>query len=76
MVFQDHRLFPWLTVGQNVAFALGGDPSRVSSAVVQWHVELVGLAAFRGAYLLSCPEACAASRRCARPGEPAARPAS
>jgi len=50
MVFQDHRLFPWLTVEQNVAFALGGDPSRVSSAVVQQRVELVGLAAFRGAY--------------------------
>ena len=27
-VFQEPRLFPWLTVGQNVAFDLGGDARR------------------------------------------------
>jgi sulfonate transport system ATP-binding protein len=50
MVFQEHRLFPWLTVEENVAFALDGDPSRAPNSVVQEHLALVGLAEFRRAY--------------------------
>jgi ABC-type nitrate/sulfonate/bicarbonate transport system ATPase subunit len=52
LVFQEHRLFPWLTVEQNVAMALENsslspDEKRRS---VKEHIELVGLAAFATAY--------------------------
>jgi sulfonate transport system ATP-binding protein len=52
IVFQDHRLFPWLTVEQNVG--LGLENSRLSSAqkraAIAAHIELVGLTSFRSAY--------------------------
>jgi ABC-type nitrate/sulfonate/bicarbonate transport system ATPase subunit len=48
IVFQDHRLFPWLTVEQNVAASLLND--KMSGAekqrTVQHHIELVGLQGF------------------------------
>ncbi len=50
LVFQDSRLLPWLTVEENVAFALDGDPSRTSAPVVREHVALVGLGGFAKAY--------------------------
>jgi len=46
MVFQEHRLIPWLTVEQNVAFGLNGLESGRSDTVVREHLELVGLANF------------------------------
>ena len=52
LVFQEHRLFPWLTVEQNVAVAL--ENSSLSPAEkrrsVKEHIELVGLGAFALAY--------------------------
>jgi NitT/TauT family transport system ATP-binding protein/sulfonate transport system ATP-binding protein len=52
VVFQEHRLFPWLTVEQNVGLALENSP--VSDAEkkrsIQEHIELVGLAGFEKAY--------------------------
>ena len=50
MVFQEHRLLPWLTVEQNVAFALNGLPPDEIGARVASHLELVGLAGFAKAY--------------------------
>ncbi|NYI00359.1 ABC transporter ATP-binding protein [Cupriavidus plantarum] len=52
IVFQEHRLFPWLTVEQNISLALlnsglsEGDKFRT----VQSHIDLVGLGGFEHAY--------------------------
>ncbi len=52
IVFQEHRLFPWLTVAQNVSLGLlNADlPEREKDRSVQEHIELVGLKGFEGAY--------------------------
>lgn len=52
IVFQDHRLFPWLTIEQNVG--LGLTSSRWSAErkreTVSRHIALVGLGGFEHAY--------------------------
>jgi ABC-type nitrate/sulfonate/bicarbonate transport system, ATPase component len=52
IVFQDHRLFPWLSVEQNVALAL--EKSGLSKAekqeLIDYHLELVQLSQFKTAY--------------------------
>lgn len=52
IVFQEHRLFPWLTVEQNVGLGLlnasGTQSSKDKS--VQEHIALVGLKGFEKAY--------------------------
>ncbi len=50
MVFQEHRLFPWLTVEQNVGFALNGVEKEKKAKLVQEHIDLVGLTGFEKAY--------------------------
>ncbi|KNH05352.1 Alkanesulfonates/Sulfonate ABC transporter, ATP-binding subunit SsuB [Candidatus Burkholderia brachyanthoides] len=52
IVFQDHRLFPWLTVEQNVAVALRNAPSSrdEKARAVAEHVELVSLRGYEGHY--------------------------
>lgn len=50
MVFQEHRLLPWLTVEQNVGFALNGPPPADVRALVAEHLDLVGLTGFAKAY--------------------------
>ncbi|MFA6920322.1 MAG: ABC transporter ATP-binding protein [Gallionella sp.] len=53
IVFQEHRLFPWLTVEQNINIGLlnntklSAEEKRKS---VQEHIELVGLKDFAGTY--------------------------
>ena len=46
MVFQEHRLIPWLTVEKNIAFGLNGLNNGKRDAIVREHLELVGLAGF------------------------------
>lgn len=50
VVFQEHRLLPWLTVEQNVAFGLGKLPRAERARRVADHLDLVGLSAFARAY--------------------------
>lgn len=48
IVFQEHRLFPWLTVEDNIGLALLNSPlsAREKRALIQEHIELVGLNGF------------------------------
>jgi sulfonate transport system ATP-binding protein len=52
IVFQDHRLFPWLNVEQNVAVGLKNSPLSPAQKrdTVREHIELVGLQDFIDAY--------------------------
>ncbi|WUR13280.1 ABC transporter ATP-binding protein [[Empedobacter] haloabium] len=52
IVFQEHRLFPWLTVEQNVSLGLLNAtlPEAEKRRSVQEHIELVGLKGFETAY--------------------------
>ena len=50
VIFQEHRLFPWLTVRQNVAFGLGNSVSASDWESVDEHIDLVGLNGFEQAY--------------------------
>ena len=52
IVFQEHRLFPWLTVQQNVSLGLENSswPPEKKHATVQQHIELVGLKGFEEVY--------------------------
>jgi sulfonate transport system ATP-binding protein len=52
IVFQEHRLFPWLTVEQNIG--LGLENSKLTPVqkqkTIREHIELVGLTGFEAAY--------------------------
>ena len=50
VVFQEHRLFPWLTVRENVAFGLGVGRDNSCGESVLEHIDLVGLTGFEQAY--------------------------
>lgn len=52
IVFQEHRLFPWLTVEQNVLLGLRatGLPEAEKRRRVAEHIALVGLGGFEGAF--------------------------
>ena len=52
LVFQEARLMPWLTVRQNITLAVQNMPMSAEQrqAVVDAHIDMVGLAAFAGAY--------------------------
>lgn len=52
IVFQDHRLFPWLTVAQNVGVALRNSPFNAAQKrdLIAEHIALVGLEGFEQSY--------------------------
>jgi ABC-type nitrate/sulfonate/bicarbonate transport system ATPase subunit len=50
VVFQDHRLLPWLTVEKNVSLGLKDAKKPEARQSVQEHIELVGLKGFEKHY--------------------------
>jgi len=52
VVFQEHALFPWLTVAANIEFGLRmrGVDHRERASVVERYVKLMGLAGFESRY--------------------------
>lgn len=43
IVFQEHRLLPWLTVGENIGFALHHHSPKQKNELIAKYLELVGL---------------------------------
>ena len=50
MVFQEHRLLPWLKIKDNVGFGLRGLSKEEKEKTVKKHLDLVGLAGFENSY--------------------------
>jgi len=50
LVFQEHRLLPWLTVAENVKFGISELPAAERNARVAQYIELVGLHGFEQSY--------------------------
>ena len=50
IVFQEHRLFPWLTVEDNIKFALNGISREEKEELTKKYIRLVGLDGFEKAY--------------------------
>lgn len=50
LVFQEHRLLPWLTVAENVAFGIRHLPANERNARVTRYIGLVGLPGFEHSY--------------------------
>ncbi|MFG1182108.1 ABC transporter ATP-binding protein [Xanthobacter versatilis] len=52
IVFQDHRLLPWLTLEQNIGLSLenSGWSAKEKAETVAEHIALVGLSGFQKAY--------------------------
>jgi sulfonate transport system ATP-binding protein len=50
LVFQEHRLLPWLTVEENVGFGITDLPSAERRARVAQYIDLVGLRGFEHSY--------------------------
>jgi sulfonate transport system ATP-binding protein len=50
VVFQDHRLLPWLTIEKNVGLGLKNSRNEEAKKTIQEHIELVGLKGFEKSY--------------------------
>lgn len=50
MVFQDHRLLPWLTIQQNIAFGLDNIPKSQKKRLVDEYLSIINLSEFANAY--------------------------
>ncbi|SDB02615.1 ABC transporter ATP-binding protein [Eubacterium oxidoreducens] len=50
MVFQEHRLFPWLNIEDNISYVLNEGTKEEKKKKVAEHIELVGLKGFEKSY--------------------------
>ena len=50
MVFQEHRLLPWLSIEENVGFGLFNYSKEEKEKLVNEHIDLVKLTEFKDAY--------------------------
>lgn len=50
MVFQDHRLLPWLKIKDNVGFGLKNIPKEEKEKNILSHLKMVGLEGFENSY--------------------------
>lgn len=50
MIFQEHRLFPWMSIRDNVAFGLRDRPRAEQDEIVERLLKTVDLSEFRDAY--------------------------
>ena len=52
VVFQEYALFPWLTVSQNIGYALdrSGRPRRERNEIVERYITLMGLRGFENSF--------------------------
>lgn len=50
LLFQEHRLMPWLTVAENVAFGVRERDREEGRRIVSEHIALVGLSGFERSY--------------------------
>ena len=50
MVFQEHRLLPWLKIKDNIGFGLGHLPKSEKAGLIKKHINLVRLNGFEDAY--------------------------
>lgn len=50
MVFQEHRLLPWLKIKDNIGFGIKNFPKAEREELVNSHIELVNLKGFENAY--------------------------
>lgn len=50
MIFQEHRLFPWLKIKENIALAVDGESDKLKEKLVEEHLALVKLSGFENAY--------------------------
>ncbi len=50
MVFQEHRLLPWLKIKDNIGFGIKNLPNHEREELVSTHIDLVNLKGFENAY--------------------------
>ncbi len=50
MVFQEHRLLPWLKIKDNIGFGIKNLPKKERAELISNHIELVGLKGFENSY--------------------------
>jgi ABC-type nitrate/sulfonate/bicarbonate transport system ATPase subunit len=50
VIFQDHRLLPWLTIEKNIGFGLRNKNRKEKATRIQEHINLVGLKGFEKSY--------------------------